>query len=114
MFEQDRSALLSIDELGRMTLELKSSKLPGMKVALADNLHQAFDEADRLIRLTWPDSGNIVKADARWREMPPSARQIAMLKELGSTDLELAQIQTMGQARTLIERRRLGIKRRVR
>ncbi len=114
MFEQDRSATISIDELGRLKLELKSSRLAPMQVPLGEDLHRAFDEADGLIRLTWPDSGNIVKADARWRQKAPTDRQLAILRELGTTEAELAQIQTMGQARTLIERRRLGLQRRKR
>jgi ATP-dependent helicase IRC3 len=111
MFEQNRSATMTIDELGRASLELRSSKLAPMSVPLGEELHQAFDEADRLIRLTWPDSGNIVKADARWRDKPPTDRQVLVLRELGASELELAQIRTMGQARTLIERRRMGIER---
>jgi ATP-dependent helicase IRC3 len=114
MFEQNRSATISINELGRMTLELKSSRLAPMRVPVGEDLHRAFDEADTLIRLTWPDSGNIVKADARWRQKPPSDRQLTVLRGLGATEAELAHVQTMGQARTLIERRRLGLQRRVR
>ncbi|HWA84164.1 MAG TPA: DEAD/DEAH box helicase [Fimbriimonadaceae bacterium] len=110
-FEQSRTATISTDELGRLFLELASSRISSMKVPLGDDLERAFDEGDRLIRMTWPDAGNIVKADARWRAKPPTERQIEILKNLGVTDKELAVVETMGQARSLIERRRLGLRR---
>ncbi|RYG24002.1 DEAD/DEAH box helicase [bacterium] len=112
--EKNRAASITTDELGRMTVELKSSMMPPMQVPLGDDLQRAFDEADKLIRMTWSDAGRIVKADARWRERPPSERQKEILKSLGVEDREIALLETMHQARSLIERRRIGLRARVR
>jgi len=113
-FEKNRAATIHTDELGRMTVELRSSSMPPMHVPLGDDLQPAFDEADRLIRMTWADAGRIVKADARWREKPPSDRQKEILKSLGVSDRDIELLETMHQARSLIERRRLGLRARVR
>ena len=112
--EKGRAALIATDELGRMTVELKSSMMPPMRVPLGDDLQRAFDEADKLIRMTWSDTSRIVKADARWREKPPSDRQKEILLSLGVEQREIALLETMHQARSLIERRRLGLRARVR
>lgn len=114
LLEKRRAATLTTDELGRMTVELKSSTMPSMRVPLGDDLQRAFDEADRLIRMTWSDAGRIVKADARWREKPPSDRQKEILRSLGVTEREIELLETMHQARSLIERRRIGLKARQR
>ncbi len=112
--EKNRAAVIATDELGRMTVELKSSMMPPMRVPLGDDLQRAFDEADKLIRMTWSDAGRIVKADARWREKPPSDRQKEILLGLGVDEREIALLETMHQARSLIERRRIGIRARSR
>ena len=112
--EKGRAATIRTDELGRMTVEMRSSMMPPMRVPLGDDLERAFDEADKLIRMTWADAGRIVKADARWREKPPSDRQKEILKGLGVPDNEIAVLETMHQARSLIERRRLGLRARTR
>jgi ATP-dependent helicase IRC3 len=112
--EKNRAAVIATDELGRMTVELKSSMMPPMRVPLGDDLQRAFDEADKLIRMTWSDAGRIVKADARWREKPPSDRQKEILLGLGVDEREIALLETMHQARSLIERRRIGIRARTR
>lgn len=112
--EKNRAAAIATDELGRMTVELKSSMMPPMRVPLGDDLQRAFDEADKLIRMTWSDAGRIVKADARWREKPPSDRQKEILLGLGVDEREIALLETMHQARSLIERRRIGIRARSR
>jgi ATP-dependent helicase IRC3 len=112
--EMSRTATISTDELGRLFIELSSSKMRSMRVPLGDNLERAFDEADRLIRLSWPDAGNIVRADAKWREKPPTLRQLELLREMGTTEQELSVLETMAHARSLIERRRIGLTRRKR
>jgi len=112
--ERDRSATLGCDELGRFTLSLQSSMIRGMPIPVGDDLQHAFDEADKLIRMHWPDAGSIVKADAAWRDKAPTEGQKELLKELGATEQELAFISTRGQARALIERKRLGLQRRQR
>lgn len=112
--EKNRAAVIATDELGRMTVELKSSMMPPMRVPLGDDLQRAFDEADKLIRMTWSDAGRIVKADARWREKRPSDRQKEILLGLGVDEREIALLETMHQARSLIERRRIGIRARTR
>lgn len=112
--EKNRSAIIATDELGRMVVELKSTMMPPMRVPLGDDLQRAFDEADRLIRMTWSDAQRIVKADARWREKPPSDRQKEILAQLGVDEREIALLETMHQARSLIERRRIGIRARTR
>ena len=112
--EKNRAAAISTDELGRMTVELRSSMMPPMRVPLGDDLQRAFDEADRLIRMTWSDAGRIIKADARWREKPPSDKQKEILKSLGVEAREIELLETMHQARSLIERRRIGLRARAR
>ncbi len=112
--EKGRAARISTDELGRMAVELTSSMMPPMRVPLGDDLQRAFDEADKLIRMTWSDAGRIVKADARWREKPPSDRQKEILRTLGVEEREIELLETMHQARSLIERRRIGLRARVR
>ena len=109
--EMDRSARISCDELGRFTIELRSSMMPPMSVPIGDSLDRAFDEADRLVRMTWPDAAPIVQSDAKWRLKPPTEKQISILRELGTTESEIALIETMAQARALVERRRLGLRR---
>ena len=93
-----------------MTVELSSSMMPPMRVPLGDDLQRAFDEADRLIRMTWADAGRIVKADARWREKPPSDKQRRSCAASASTEREIELLETMHQARSLIERRRIGLR----
>lgn len=112
--EKNRVATITTDELGRMTVELRSSMLPAMRMPLGDDLQRAFDEADRLVRMTWSDAGRIVKADARWREKPPSEKQMEILRSLGVSDREIELLETMHQARSLIERRRIGLRARAR
>ena len=112
--EKGRAATIATDELGRMTVELRSSMMPPMRVPLGDELPRAFDEADRLIRMTWADAGRIVKADARWREKPPSDHQREVLRSLGVEEREIELLETMHQARSLIERRRIGLRGRLR
>jgi ATP-dependent helicase IRC3 len=109
--ERDRAATLSCDELGRFSLNLQSSLVRGIPIPVGEDLQHAFDEADRMIRMTWPDAGAIVKADASWRDKAPTEGQKIMLGELGATDQEIGFLTTRGQARALIERKRMGLHR---
>ena len=62
--EKERFARLECNELGRYTLGLGSSLIPEMQLPIGDEFARVFDEADRMVRLTFPDCHNIVQADA--------------------------------------------------
>lgn len=106
--ERDRQARIVVDPLGRFSLVLSSSLMEYPPVPLGTELGKVFDEADRMVRLTWSDCVQIVRADARWREQPPTERQIAMLQRMGVPDDVIVLCTTAGQARALIEQHKLG------
>ena len=107
-FERDRKAVLRCDELGRFQLHLSSSLMDYGQMQLGDDLITAFDEADRLIHLTFPDCLPIVRANEGWRESAPTDRQRQNLRAMGVDEATIAQISTRGQARALIEQSKLG------
>ncbi|MDR3690844.1 MAG: DEAD/DEAH box helicase [Fimbriimonas sp.] len=107
-FEKERFAKIETDLLGRLSLTLLSQQMTYPPMPLGTDLAKAFDEADRMIRLTFPDCGPIVQANASWREKPPSEKQIDILRKMGVEDDVIALVETMGQARALIEQRKLG------
>lgn len=108
--EKDRAARITTDELGRMFMELSSSIVAPMRVPLGEDMQKAFDEADKLVRITFPDAAPIVKADAKWRDKAPTERQLEILRTLGVEEREIALMETAAQARSLIERRRMGLR----
>lgn len=106
--EQDRFAQINSDELGRYTLTIGSSLMPEMRSPVGTELERAFDEADRMIRIAFPDCGQIVRADATWREKPPSDKQIEQLRRFGVDNDAIQALETMGQAHMLIQQRKIG------
>lgn len=110
--ERDRQARLVTDMLGRMSLQLKSSFMEYPPMPVGTELAKAFDEADKLVRMTWADCVQIVRADARWREQPPTDRQLDTLRRLGVEENFIALCETAGQARAMIEQHKLGNARR--
>lgn len=106
--ERDRVAKITMDPLGRYSLTLTSSLMEYPPLPLGDDLAKVFDEADRLVRMTWSDCVDIVRADARWRDQPPTDRQIQTLKRMSVPDDVIALCETAGQARALIEQHKLG------
>jgi len=113
-FDRDRIAKMEMDVLGRFFLTLSSSQMTYPSLPLGSDLGKAFDEADRLIRMTFPDCGPIVQANASWRDKPPSEKQIELLQKMGVEANLIAALETMGQARALIEQQKLGVRRRQR
>jgi len=107
-FERDRIAKISTDPLGKLSLTLTSSMMEYPSLPVGDELAKAFDEADRLIRMTWSDCVEIVRADARWREQKPTDRQLQALQRMGVLPELVAVCKTAGQARALIEQHKLG------
>jgi hypothetical protein len=112
--ERDRQARITTDILGRMSLTLTSSFMEYPPMPVGTELSKAFDEADRLVRMTWADCVQIVRADARWREQPPTERQLDTLRRLGVEENFIALCETAGQARAMIEQHKLGNARRKR
>ena len=110
--ERDRQARITTDVLGRMELTLTSSFMEYPPMPVGEELSKAFDEADSIIRMTWSDCAQIVRADARWREQPPTERQLDTLRRLGVEENFIALCQTAGQARAMIEQHKLGNARR--
>jgi len=110
----DRSAVIRCDELGRYTLHLRSKLMDYGSVPLGTDLAESFDRADRSIHQIWPDCGQIVKANARWRDEAPTDRQITILRRFGIEDETIAMVKTKGQARALIEQCKLGAPRKKR
>ena len=106
--ERDRYAQIDSDELGRYTLTIGSSMMPEMRSPVGTELERAFDEADRMIRIAFPDCGQIVRADATWREKPPSEKQVEELKRYGVDMAAIQALETMGQAHMLIQQRKIG------
>jgi hypothetical protein len=106
--ERDRQAKITTDVLGRMWLTLTSSFMEYEPLPVGEELARAFDEADRLVRLTWSDCVAIVRADARWRDQPPTERQLDTLRRLGVAENFILLCETAGQARALIEQHKLG------
>ena len=72
------------------------------------DLETAFDEADHMVHTAFPDCGPIVRSNAQWRERKPTDRQVEALRQLGVDDATLALVKTAGQARALIEQRKMG------
>ena len=107
-YEKDRFAKIEVDLLGRYSLTLSSSQMQYPALPLGTDLAKAFDEADRMIRMTFPDCGPIVQANASWRDKPPSERQLDLLRKMAVEEDVIALLETMGQARALIEQRKLG------
>ena len=107
-FERDRTAKLTIDLLGRFSLTLASTLMEYPPVPLGTDLAKAFDEADRLVRITYPDCGPIVQASARWRGKPATERQVELLRTMGVEDDVIVLLENMGQAKALIDQRKLG------
>jgi superfamily II DNA or RNA helicase len=112
--EANRVAKISMDPLGRFSLHLQSSLMDYGTMPLGDQLERAFDEADRMIHMTFPDCSPIVTSSAAWRERPPSEKQLEVLRSMGVDEATLSLVETMGQARALIEQRKLGNGRRKR
>lgn len=112
--ERDRLARITTDVLGRMSLTLTSSFMDYEPLSIGTDLAKAFDEADRLLRMTWADCMQIVRADARWRDQAPTERQLETLKRLGVEETFITLCTTAGQARALIEQYKLGNARRKR
>lgn len=110
--ERDRQARITTDVLGRLSLTLTSSFMEYDSLPIGDDLGRAFDEADRLIRMTWSDCAAIVRADARWREQPPTDRQLETLRRLGVEEAFIGLCDTAGKARALIEQHKMGNARR--
>jgi len=106
--EQNRIAKISTDPLGRMSLVLASSMMEYPALPVGDDIAKAFDEADRLIRMTWADCVEIVRANAQWREQRPTERQLETMQRMGIPPEIIAVCQTAGQARSLIEQHKLG------
>ncbi len=110
-FEKERFAKIDVDLLGRYYLTLSSIQMQYPKLPLGDDLAKSFDEADKLIRMTFPDCGPIVHANASWRDKPPSVKQLDLLRKMLVEEDQIVLLQTMGQARSLIEQRKLGMSR---
>jgi hypothetical protein len=106
--ERDRLARIVMDPLGRYSLTLTSSMMDYPSLPLGEDLAKAFDDADRLVRLTWSDCVSIVRADARWREQKPTERQVDAMRRMAIPDDVIALCATAGQARSLIEQHKLG------
>lgn len=107
-FEKDRQARIATDVLGRFSLTLTSSLMEYPAIPLGEDLATVFDEADRFIRMTWSDCVQVVRADARWREQPPTERQLDTLRRMSVPEDVIALCATAGQARALIEQHKLG------
>lgn len=108
--EPNRIAILKSDELGRFRLRCRSDLMDYGEFPVSDDLQQAFDGADRLIHMTFPDCGPIVTANAKWREEPATERQFDALRRMGADEATLQLVSTRGQARALIEQFKLGKK----
>ncbi|CAN5521271.1 hypothetical protein BH11ARM2_BH11ARM2_23630 [soil metagenome] len=112
--EAGRYARIREDELGRWKIQLGSDLMDYGAIPLCEDLTKAFDEADRMVHMTFPDCGPIVHADAGWRDAAPTDRQRSALRALGVDEGMMALVTTRGQARALIEQRKLGNGRRKR
>jgi len=107
-FERDRTAKISVDLLGRFSITLSSSMMEYPPVPLGTDLAKAFDEADRLIRIAYRDCGPIVQASAGWRGKPVSEKQIDLLRNMDVEEDVILLLENMGQAKALIDQRKLG------
>jgi hypothetical protein len=99
---------MSVDLLGRYSITLRTASMEFPPVPLGSDLGKAFDEADRLIRITFPDCAPIVQASAGWRGKPVSDKQVILLKTMGVEDDVIGLLENMGQAKALIDQRKLG------
>ena len=106
--ERDRVAKILMDPLGRFSVTLRSSMMDYPSMPVGEDLAKAFDESDRLIRMTWSDCVQIVRADARWREQKPTERQVDTLRRMDVPADVILLCETAGQARALIEQHKLG------
>jgi superfamily II DNA or RNA helicase len=107
-FEGERTARITIDELGRYWLRLATEHTDFGLVQLGQELQHSFDTADQLIQMTFPDCGQIVRANAGWREEAPTAQQLESLRRLGADPDSISQVKNRGQARAMIEQLKLG------
>ncbi len=111
-YERDRKAKLTVDLLGRFSVILSSSQMEYPPVPLGTDLAKAFDGADQLIRITYPDCAPIVQASARWRAKPVSDKQLEVLRNMSVEEDVIGLLENMGQAKALIDQRKLGSGRR--
>jgi ATP-dependent helicase IRC3 len=105
--EPNRIARLHCDPLGRHRLTLESSTRR-KEYDCGEDLNRAFHLADRQIKEIWPFIGGLVSARGRWRKDPPTPEQINELLQLGIDRALVDQVDTAGQAWTLIELKRSG------
>jgi hypothetical protein len=107
-------ALYEADLLGRFSTPIASATTEYPPVALGTDFAKAFDEADKLLRITDSDCGPIVQASARWREKAPSEKQVDLLSHMGIEEDVISLIEAAGQAKALTDQRKpgAGVKRR--
>lgn len=106
--ERDRFARIECDELGRYSLVVGSSLIPEIRTPIGEDFARVFDDADRMVRLTFPDCHNIVQADAHWRERAPSEKLLMKLREFEVDEKTISNIATMGQAHALLNQKKMG------
>jgi len=107
-YEKDRTARLTVDLLGRYSVTLSSSLMQHPPVPLGTDMAKAFDESDKLVRIAFSGCLPIVQASARWRDKPVSEKQIEVMRDMGIEGDVISLIENMGQAKALIDQRKLG------
>jgi ATP-dependent helicase IRC3 len=65
----------------------------------ARSLAVALEAADRLVAIGFPDAARLIQRDARWRDQPPTERQLEMLARCG---IRLPEGLTRGQVAQII------------
>lgn len=101
--EEHRMAMLERDVLGYFDLTLTSGSRDACSYSCGDDLHHAFEQADRRVKDIWPFTGGFTMSVAGWRRKEVSAEHRAELRALGVEDAVLAMLETAGQAWTLLE-----------
>lgn len=98
-----RSARLSQDALGIWLLHLYEGKEQVQMVRLGVEPKQVFNGADDVVLATWPESERLSLTKARWREVRPTPKQVALLTRLGVDQGVIARLESAGQASDLID-----------
>jgi hypothetical protein len=78
LVERGRKLLIEQGLLGLWTITLEN----GESLGQTDTLAQAFGRAERWVQGERPDVWSMMQLDAKWRDRPPSEKQLNRLRKL--------------------------------
>src|SRR5581483_9514197 len=98
---RQRAARVEQDLVGAYWLTLLEERQRIWQERLGKDLAVAIRRADARVLRAWPDATGLVLEQTRWRQDPPSSKQLQLLERKGVTPRMLQGV-TKGQAAKLI------------